>query len=158
MNLKSLMRQLVTNAGRKVIEAKLTDLHEPFGIEIDYINPAYSSQECGYVDAKNRAGEKFSCRWRGNRLHAEVNAPRNLRSRRSRPAVGSVKQTKAAVLRALVLDFQRRNAERWGNPQGRRGTSRDPRGQNAYFARYAPEVTLNRAGATSAKAACATGR
>ncbi|MEX0892105.1 MAG: zinc ribbon domain-containing protein [Gemmatimonadota bacterium] len=155
------MNRLVTNAGRKVIEAKLTDLHEQFGIEIDYINPAYSSQECsacGYVDAKNRAGEKFSCRWCGRTLHADVNAPRNLRSRRSRRAVGSVKLAKAAVLRALVLDFQRRNAERWGKPQGRRGTSRDPREQNAYFARYAPEVTLNRTGATAAKAACATGR
>jgi putative transposase len=155
------MNRLVTNAGRKVIEAKLTDLHERFGIEIDYINPAYSSQECSacsYVDAKNRAGEKFACRWCGRKLHADVNAPRNLRSRRSRPAVGSVKQAKAAVLRALVLGFQRRNAERWGNPQGRRGTSRDPREQNAYISRYAPEVTLNCTGATSAEAACATGR
>jgi len=161
MNLKPLLRRLVTNAGRKVIEAKLTDLHEQIGIVIDYINPAYSSQECsacGYVDAKNRAGEKFSCRWCGRTLHADVNAPRNLRSRRSRPAVGSVKLAKAAVLRALVLGFQRRNAERWGNPRGRRGTSRDPREQNAHFACYAPEVTLNRAGAMSAKAACATGR
>ncbi len=155
------MNRLVTNAGRRVIEQKLSDLNDRFGIEIEYVNPAYSSQECsacGYVDRKSRAGEKFSCRWCGSKLHADVNAPRNLRSRRSRPAVGSVKQAKAAVLRVLVLEFQRRNVERWGTPQGRRGTSRDPREQNAYFARYAPEVTSSRTVATSALAACATKR
>ncbi len=104
------MNRLVTNAGRRVVEHKLADLTERFGIEIEYINPAYSSQECsacGYVDRKNRAGERFECRWCGKKVHADVNAPRNLRSRRSRPAVGSVKQAKAAVLRALVLEFQR---------------------------------------------------
>jgi len=155
------MNRIVTNAGRRIVEHKLADLTERFGIEIEYINPAYSSQECsacGYVDRKNRAGERFQCRWCGKKVHADVNAPRNLRWRRSRPAVGSVKQAKAAVLRALVLEFQRRNVERWGNPQGRRGTSRDPRVENAYFARYAPEVTLNRSVATSVNAACATQR
>jgi putative transposase len=155
------MNRLVTNAGRRIIEQKLTDLNEQFGIEVEYINPAYSSQECsacGYVDRKNRAGETFECRWCGVKLHADVNAPRNLRTRRSRPAVGSVKQAKAAVLRALVLEFQRQNVERWGNPQGRRGTSRDPRVENAYFRRYAPEVTSNPTVATSANTACATDR
>src|SRR5690606_11602854 len=136
-------------------------LHERFGIEIEYVNSAYSSQTCSaceYVDPKNRTGETFSCLWCGRTLHADVNAARNLRARRSRPAVGSVKQTKAAVLRAQVLRFQRLNTERWGNPKGRRGTSRDPREENAYFRRYAPEVISNRTIAPSAFAACATGR
>ena len=131
------------------------------GIEIEYVNPAYSSQTCSacdYVDKKNRAGETFSCGWCGRALHADVNASRNLRTRRSRPAVGSVKQSKAAVLRAQVLVFQRLSTERWGNPKGRRGTSRDPREENAYFRRYAPKVTSNRTSATSASAACATSR
>jgi hypothetical protein len=66
--------------------------------------------------------------------------------------------TNAAVIRALVLEFQRQNVERWGNPQGRRGTSRDPRVENAYFRRSAPEVTSNRTVATSANTACATDR
>ena len=108
---------------------------------------------CDYVDEKNRAGETFSCGWCGRTLHADVNASRNLRARRSRPTVGSVKQSKAAALRAQA--FQRLNTERMCNPKGRRGTSRDPRGENAYFRRYAPEVTSSRAGATSAPAACA---
>jgi hypothetical protein len=123
------MNRLVTNAGRRIIEEKLNDLHEQFGIEIEYVTPAYSSQTCSacdYVDKKNRTGERFKCRWCGRTLHADVNASRNLRARRSRPAVGSVKQAKAAVLRAQVLEFQCLSMERWGNPKGRRGTSRDP--------------------------------
>ncbi len=154
------MNRLVTNAGRRIVEEKLDDLHEQYGIEVEYVNPAYSSQECSacsYVDEKNRTGERFSCRWCGRTLHADVNASRNLRTRRSRPAVGSVTQTKAAVLRALVLEFQRQNMKRWGNPKGRRGTSRDPREKNRYFQRYAPSVTSNGTIATSARAACATG-
>ncbi|MFU8842053.1 MAG: zinc ribbon domain-containing protein [Nitriliruptoraceae bacterium] len=155
------MNRLVTNAGRRIVEQKLTDLHEQYGIEIEYVNPAYSSQTCSacdYVDRNNRTGERFRCGWCGRTLHADVNASRNLRSRRSRPAVGSVEQAKAAVLRAQVLIFQRLCMERWGNPQGRRGTSRDPRVENAYFARYTPEVTSSRIVATSALAACATQR
>ena len=140
-NLSRRMNRLVTNAGRRIIGEKLTDLHEQYGIEIEYVNPAFSSQTCSacdYVDKKNRTGEQFSCGWCGRTMHADVNASRNLRARRSRPAVGSVKQSKAAVLRAQVLDFQRLSTERWGNPKGRRGTSRDPRELNAYFRRYAP--------------------
>ncbi len=159
-NLSRRMNRLVTNAGRRIIEEKLNDLHEQYGIEVVHVNPAYSSQTCSachYVDKKNRTGETFHCGWCGRTLHADVNASRNLRARRSRPAVGSVKQAKAAVLRAQVLEFQRLSAERWGNPKGRRGTSRDPREQNDYFSRYAPEVTSNGTLATSALAACATG-
>jgi hypothetical protein len=62
---------------------------------------------------------------------------------RSRPAVGSVRQAEAAVLRAPVLRFQRRSVERWGNPKGPRGTSRDPTGPSADFARYVPDATLH---------------
>jgi len=155
------MNRLVTNAGRRIIEQKLSDLQERYGIEIKYVNAAYSSQTCctcDYVDKKNRTGERFKCGWCGRTLHADVNASRNLRARRSRPAVGSVEQSKAAVLRAQVLAFQRLSTERWGNPKGRRGTSRDPRVENAYFERYAPEVISNRTVATSASAACATER
>jgi len=159
-NLSRRMNRLVTNAGRRIIEEKLNDLHEQYGIEIEYVNSAYSSQTCSacdYVDKKNRTGERFKCGWCGRTLHADVNASRNLRARRSRPAVGSVKQAKAAVLRAQVLEFQRLSMERWGNPKGRRGTSRDPREQNAYFRRYAPKVTSIGTSATSALAACALG-
>ncbi len=84
-----LPEEALTPTGRRIIEQKLTDLHEQYGIEIEYVNPAYSSQTCSacdYVDKKNRNGEHFECRWCGRTMHADVNASRNLRTRRSRPA------------------------------------------------------------------------
>ena len=148
------MNRLVTNAGRTIVQKKLKALTDEFGIEVVELNPAYSSQEChacGYVDRKNRKNEKFKCLWCGRKVHADVNAPRALGARRSRPVVGPGWVTKATILCALV----RRHAERFPK-KGRWGTSRDPRGENPYFLRYAPEVTSNGAVAASASAACAT--
>lgn len=125
---------------------------ERFGIEVVEVNPAYSSQECsscGYIDKRNRSGEKFACRWCGHTLHADVNAPRNLRSRRSRPAVGSVKRPKAAVLSALV----RQHTERF---QGHRGAPRDPRSTNPYFADWWAKVILIGQAHAVAQASCAS--
>lgn len=77
-------------------------------------------------------------------MHADVNAPRNLRARRTRTfrdangasaARGYV--TKACVLRTLVHDFMRQCAEI--EKVGRRGTSRDPRPTNPYFKQFAGE-------------------
>lgn len=62
---------------RRIVEEKLRDLHERFGVEIERVNPAYSSQTCSvceYVDPNNRTGEHFRCRWCGRTLHADVNA------------------------------------------------------------------------------------
>lgn len=130
------MNRLLNNCGRKVIQDKLSDLAERFGIEVEEQNPAYSSQEChacGYTDRKNRTGEQFHCLWCGRTIHADVNAPRVLRSRRSWLAGRSVALSKADLLRALVI----RHAERF---PGRRGTSRDPRPENPYFADWTAEV------------------
>ena len=50
-----------------------------------YVNPAYSSQacsNCGYVDKGNRkARGEFECKLCNRKLHADVNASRNLLSR-----------------------------------------------------------------------------
>ena len=45
------------NCGRSIIQAKLADLEDRFGITSTEVNPAYSSQSCnacGYVDKRNR--------------------------------------------------------------------------------------------------------
>jgi putative transposase len=150
-NLSRRMNRLVTNAGRAIVEAKLADLQERFGLEVVHVHAAYSSQECaccGYVDRRNRSGERFSCLWCGRVLHADVNASRTLRSRRSRPAVGAVKQAKVAVLRALV----RQHTERF---EGHRGAPRDPRAKNPYFADWWSEVTLIGQAHTVSGSSCA---
>ncbi|OIF91117.1 hypothetical protein A7N06_19635 [Acinetobacter baumannii] len=63
----------------------LREISEEYGIEVVYVNPAYSSQacsNCGYVDKDNRrTRSEFECKLCGKRLHADVNASRNLLSR-----------------------------------------------------------------------------
>src|SRR5690606_35857456 len=114
------LNRILSNSGRSIVNEKLQDLHERYGIKIVEVNAAYSSQECsscGYVDGRNRTEEQFRCLWCGKKQHADVNASRNQRARsgkgcsfqRSRPAVGSVTLSKASVLRVLV----RHHTERW---------------------------------------------
>jgi putative transposase len=129
------MNRLVTNAGRALVQAKLKDLEERYGIEVVEVQAAYSSQECSachYVDAKRRDGERFCCRRCGYTRHADVNGARTLRSRRSRLAGGGVGLTKAATLRALVAADLRERPARLKS--GRWGASRDPRKRNPYYA------------------------
>ncbi|WP_284352627.1 transposase [Roseisolibacter agri] len=129
------MNRLVTNAGRALVQAKLQDLEDRYGIEVVEVQAAYSSQECcdcHFVDPKNRRGATFRCGRCGVIRHADVNSPRTLRSRRSRLAGGGVGLTKAATLRALVaLDLRERPVR---TKQGRWGTSRDPRWHAPYYA------------------------
>ncbi|GAB6182933.1 RNA-guided endonuclease TnpB family protein [Thermodesulfovibrio hydrogeniphilus] len=72
------MNRLLGWFGESLITQKLKDLEERYGIEIEYVNSAYSSQTCsvcGYVDKKNRTTQsEFKCRMCNTRLHADVNA------------------------------------------------------------------------------------
>ena len=50
------------------------------GIKIIYINPKYTSQrcsKCGKIEKGNRKGNLYSCNC-GNRIHADLNASRNI--------------------------------------------------------------------------------
>ena len=81
---KSVKRVLI-RYGLGEIRRKLRDISEEYGIEVVYVNPAYSSQacsNCGYVDKDNRrTRSEFECKLCNKRLHADVNASRNLLSR-----------------------------------------------------------------------------
>ena len=136
----------VTNCGRAIIREKLRDLEERFGITHEELNAAYSSQTCSnpaceYVDHRNRQGEAFRCRLCGHTQHADVNAARTLRARRSRPEVSDVTRPHAAILRTLVARVnarQPRRSARWIGPLGRPG---DPRETCRYYADTEREVT-----------------
>ncbi|MEM4959691.1 MAG: transposase [Nanopusillaceae archaeon] len=81
---KSVKRVLI-RFGLGELKKKLEEVREEYGIEVIYINPAYSSQtcsNCGYVDKENRkTRSEFECKFCGKKLHADVNASRNLLSR-----------------------------------------------------------------------------
>ena len=83
------LNRILARMGHGVIEAKLNDLAERTGITWEEVNPAYSSQtcsneHCGYVAKNNRKRQAdFVCGACGHKIHADVNAARNLESGRS---------------------------------------------------------------------------
>jgi putative transposase len=123
------LNRLIQNCGRSVIQSKLADLEQRFGITSTEVNPAYTSQTCaacGYVDAKNRRSQsRFQCLWCGHTKHADLNAAQNIDQRRAL-VIGSVFQSKAAVLAVLVRQFGERHT-------GSRDAPADPRLTNPYF-------------------------
>ncbi len=130
--LSKTMNRLLSVAGRKIVQDKLTDLTQRFGIEVLEVNPAYSSQSCpscGYVDKHNRKNEEFSCRFCGKKGHADVLASRTIRQRRSFAwalAGSGVFQPKQAILAELVRRFRERHP-------GARGCPGDRVLSNPYF-------------------------
>ncbi len=122
------MNRLVTNCGRAVFRTKLGDLQDKFGITATEVPAPYTSQECSlchYVDARNRQSQsKFTCRWCGSVMHADVNAARSVNQRRSL-GLGAKWLGKVAILAALVGLARERS---W-----RLGTAPDPRLSNPYF-------------------------
>ena len=147
------MNRLVSNCGRSVVKAKLADLAERFGIASDEVDPAYTSQRCsacGHVHRSNRKGDLFRCRRCGLTLHADVNAARNIRQRRSlaapdeallRPGENARSlRGRRRTLEALRQDFERRHPEehrhrRWSGCRSRgRGPAADFQDEPLRFA------------------------
>ncbi|HEY2533545.1 MAG TPA: transposase [Xanthobacteraceae bacterium] len=85
--LSARLNRMLRNCGRSVIKEKLADLEQRWGVTSEEVNPAYSSQQCascGFVCRGNRPSQsRFVCGWCGHTAHADVNAARTLRSRRS---------------------------------------------------------------------------
>lgn len=131
------MNRILSNCGRSALKAKLQSLEEQYGVEADETASSYTSQtcsSCGYADRRNRPErDRFECRWCGLRLHADVNAARNVGSERFR-SIGPARYVRRQdVLGRLV----RGHSERWPGlgPGQRRGqvSPFDPRLSNPYF-------------------------
>lgn len=136
------LNAILRNCGRSIIEAKLADLADRYGITSTEVNPAYSSQtcsHCGYVDKLNRPSQStFRCLWCGHTLHADLNAATNIEARRARPN-GWLFRGKAAVLAELVREFgERRVRALRSDRSGSRGAPADPRLTNPYFGGVKP--------------------
>lgn len=106
------MNRILNRAGRGVVKKKLRSMTEEYDCEVVEVNPAYTSQECsscGFVFWKNRHGSNFHCLACGLRLHADVNAARNI-LRRSQDGLVLAYKSKEQVL--TILD--ERYYDRWG--------------------------------------------
>ena len=145
-NLSRRLNRLVQNFGKGVLIAKLAELEKQYGIAVEHRNAAYSSQEChgcGYVAKNNRRSQDdFRCRFCGTCCHADVNAARVVRDRRS-VAVSS--PGKARIRATLVERVSAFNA-RFPRP---RGGPADPRWSNPYFREWADQVRSPEAAASS---------
>ncbi|PMP97907.1 MAG: hypothetical protein C0169_01625 [Thermodesulfobacterium geofontis] len=79
------VKRILIRLGLGEIRKKLNELQEEYGIRVVEVNHAYSSQacsNCGYVDKENRQDrDTFECKCCGMKLHADVNASRNLKER-----------------------------------------------------------------------------
>lgn len=108
-NLGKSTNRLLTKLGNKYVEEKLQRIADIYGIEVEYVNPAYTSQtcsSCGYVDKNNRKGIDFKCLCCGKKLNANVNASLNI-SGRSRD---SLKLAKNQSLIEILTRFTRNNS------------------------------------------------
>jgi len=100
------LNRIISRAGRKAVEAKLSRLYEEKGIVTQYVNAAYTSQECsscGYVDKKNRKTRSlFICLCCGNKKQADINAAINIRERRS--LLGLINKINTSKTRKTLRD------------------------------------------------------
>ncbi|UWG49761.1 Transposable element, IS605 OrfB family [Halalkaliarchaeum sp. AArc-CO] len=87
-NLKHI-RERISNASKfqqwafRELQRHVEYKAEEHGIEVDTVQPAYTSQrcshgECGFTHEDNRDGDEFGCLKCGKELHADYNAARNI--------------------------------------------------------------------------------
>lgn len=107
------LNRIISRAGRKVLRQRLSELSEDTGVQVTEVPAFYSSRECfscGYVSKKNRKSQPvFQCKFCGNKSHADVNAAKVVRDRRSIPSFGGSISKEDAL---EVLD--QRFTQRWG--------------------------------------------
>jgi putative transposase len=83
------MNRLLRIFGLGIIKRKLASLEEKYGIKINYVNPAYTSQTCssptcGYVSKTNRKSrDRFECEYCKKKIHSDVGSARKILSRSS---------------------------------------------------------------------------
>lgn len=83
------MNRLLRSFGQRHFLQTLEERSKEFGFELEYVEPAYSSQtcaSCGFVHRNNRRADNFKCLACGRQAHADVNAAKNLARRSSEEA------------------------------------------------------------------------
>jgi len=110
-DLSKRLNRLISNFGKRYINEKIERLKQLYGIDVIFINPAYTSQECsncGYIDKENRKDTHiFECKACGNKINAQVNGARNI-SKRSSLGEITPYTSKKKVLQILVKQYLER--------------------------------------------------
>ena len=103
-NLGKTTNRLLTRLANKIIAEKVQRLVDIYGVEVEYINAAYTSQtclSCGYIAKNNRDGRKFKCHCCGHKANANTQASKNIARRSS----DSLKLTKKQALTEGLNNF-----------------------------------------------------
>ena len=103
-NLGKTTNRLLTRLANKIIAEKVQRLVDVYGVEVEYINAAYTSQtclSCGYIAKNNRDGRKFKCHCCGHKANANTQASKNIARRSS----DSLKLTKKQALTEGLKSF-----------------------------------------------------
>jgi len=107
-NLSRRMNRLLSWFGKSYVTKKLNAIHEELGIQVTYVNRAYSSEVCsvcGYVDKANRKAQpRFKCRCCSTGIHADVNGARNHLNRSSDKVI-NIYKSDYTVLHILIDRF-----------------------------------------------------
>ena len=83
------IRKRISNASKfqqwafKELQRHVEYKAEEYGIDVDDVNPAYTSQrcshgDCGFTHENNRDGDEFECLKCGKELHSDYNAAQNV--------------------------------------------------------------------------------
>ena len=131
------LNRLISNFGKSIIKSKLNDFSEKYGVTIEEINPAYTSQTCSscdYVAKKNRRSQSvFICACCGLKLHADINAARCIDTRSS-SSIANIYKSRAFILDKLITKFIERQASHYSLAKI---TSSNP-----YFRPYSDKIAM----------------
>lgn len=112
-NFSKQLNRILGNCGRGVINRKIQQIKEDYGIATMLVNPAYTSQECSgchYVDKNNRKTQsQFECKFCGLRLNADVNGARTVGFRSSEPQLANIYTYRKQILQQITSGFLERN-------------------------------------------------
>ena len=136
-NLSRRINRLASRFGKRHLNVALQKLEATHGIVIETRPGAYTSKEChrcGYVDARNRVERnRFICKCCNKKVHADVNAARVSKDRRSAPARDTFWPHPKQTLREVLNTFTARNPRPEALEHRPIGRANDPRWSNPYF-------------------------
>lgn len=131
------LNRLISNFGKSIIKSKLKDFSEKYGVTIEEVNPAYTSQtcsSCGYVAKKNRRSQPvFICACCGLKIHADINAARCIDARSS-SSVANIYKSRAFILDKLITRFIERQANHYSLAKMTQS--------NPYFRPYSSRIAM----------------
>jgi len=111
-NLGKTTNRLLTRLANRIIAEKVQRLVDIYGIEVEYINAAYTSQtclNCGYIAKNNRDGRNFKCQCCGHKVNANTQASKNI-ARRSSDSLKLIK--KQALTEGLNIFLKNHKVKR----------------------------------------------